>query len=81
MTQLSFPSQTRSDLVSAFEQHQEQARYFLLLNCGGCLDLVDVLSPPEDVTIFVADNHRPLDVCNIYNGDQVSGIIKDPLKS
>ncbi|KAK3866365.1 hypothetical protein Pcinc_028098 [Petrolisthes cinctipes] len=65
------PVKTRSDLVSAFEQHREQARYFLLLNCGGCLDLVDVLSPPEDVKIFVADNHRPLDVCNIYNGDQV----------
>lgn len=49
-----------------------QIKHIILLNCGGCVDIVDILQPPEDIIFFVADNHRPLDICNIYNADQVS---------
>ncbi|XP_063888720.1 cell division control protein 45 homolog isoform X2 [Scylla paramamosain] len=63
------PVQTCTQLLEAFQQHAEQV--VLLVNCGGCVDLVEALQPPDDLVFFVADNHRPLHVCNIYSASQV----------
>nr|XP_053635599.1 cell division control protein 45 homolog [Cherax quadricarinatus] len=65
------PIQTRTDLINAFQQHAEQVKHIVLINCGGCIDLVDLLQPSDDLVFFVADNHRPLDICNIYNAEQI----------
>ena len=46
-------------------------RYVVMINCGATIDLVDFLSPPEDLIIFVADSHRPIDVCNAYSDGQI----------
>ncbi|XP_037802078.1 cell division control protein 45 homolog [Penaeus monodon] len=70
------PIKTRTDLINAYQQHAEQIKHIVLLNCGGCVDIVDILQPPEDIVFFVADNHRPLDICNIYNADQVRILTK-----
>lgn len=43
----------------------------MLINCGGTIDLVDVLEPDEDVVFFVIDSHRPLDLCNVYSNGQI----------
>ena len=47
-----------------------------MINCGGTFDIVDFFEPPEDVVIFVADSHRPTDVCNIYSDGQVRLLMK-----
>ena len=47
-----------------------------MINCGGTVDVVDFLDPPDDVVIFVADSHRPTDVCNIYSDGQVRLLMK-----
>jgi cell division control protein 45 len=52
-----------------------QIKYVVLVNCGGTIDIVDVLQPEEDVVFFVVDSHKPTDVCNIYNNGQVSQIL------
>ncbi|XP_045592564.1 cell division control protein 45 homolog [Procambarus clarkii] len=70
------PVQTRTDLINAVQQHSEQVKHIVLINCGGCVDLVDLLHPPEDLIFFVADNHRPLDICNIYNAEQIRILTK-----
>lgn len=70
------PVQTHSDLADAVQQHSEQIKHIILINCGGCLDLVDLLQPEEDIIFFLADNHRPLDVTNIYNDGQIRVISK-----
>lgn len=46
-------------------------KYFVLLNCGGTLDIVELLEPDEDITFFVLDSHRPTDLCNIYSERQI----------
>lgn len=46
-------------------------KYFVLINCGGSLDLVEVLEPEEDVIFFVLDAHKPTDLCNIYSDGQI----------
>uniref|UniRef100_A0A182N2P9 Uncharacterized protein n=1 Tax=Anopheles dirus TaxID=7168 RepID=A0A182N2P9_9DIPT len=55
----------------AFAEHKGDVRYVLLVNCGGCIDVVDVLQPAQDVVFFVCDSHRPYDVCNVYSDGQV----------
>jgi len=64
----------KSDLVRAFTDnigHDSGVRYVVMINCGATIDLVDFLDPPEDLIIFVADSHRPIDVCNAYNDGQI----------
>ena len=66
--------QGKSDLSKAFEDNTGEdsgVRYVVLLNCGATIDLVDFLDPPKDLVIFVADSHKPIDVCNAYNDGQI----------
>ncbi|XP_030380764.1 cell division control protein 45 homolog [Scaptodrosophila lebanonensis] len=64
-------------LRRAYSEHQGDVKYVLLVNCGGCVDIVELLQPTDDVTFFICDAHRPLDVCNIYSDRQVC-ILGDP---
>ncbi|KAK4878289.1 hypothetical protein RN001_010795 [Aquatica leii] len=60
-----------NDLKNVYRENAEQVKYYVLINCGGTIDLVDVLEPEEDVVIFVLDSHRPTDLCNIYSNGQI----------
>lgn len=59
-------------LQRAFNENKDDIKYVVLINCGGCIDIVEVLQPDDDVVFFVCDSHRPMDVCNIYSDSQVS---------
>lgn len=59
-------------LQRAYSEHQGDVKFVILINCGGCVDIVELLQPDEDVTFFICDSHRPLDVCNIYSDRQVN---------
>lgn len=61
-----------SELKTAYEENNEEIKYVVLVNCGGTVDLVDILQPEEDVVFFVLDSHKPTDVCNVYSDGQVS---------
>lgn len=58
-------------LKRTFDSNKDDCNTFLFINCGGCLDLVELLAPEEEILFFVADSHRPLDLCNIYSDSQV----------
>lgn len=49
-----------------------QFHYFILINCGANIDLLDILQPDEDAIFFVCDTHRPVNVVNVYNDTQVT---------
>ena len=79
------PVRGKTDLIQAFKDnigHAEDTdigstvKYVIMINCGGTIDLVEFFDPPEDVVIFVADSHRPTDVCNIYSDGQVRLLMK-----
>lgn len=59
------------DFKRAFEENCKDVKYFVLINCGGTIDIVDVLEPEEDIVFFVLDSHRPTDLCNIYSNGQI----------
>ncbi|XP_063050623.1 cell division control protein 45 homolog [Engraulis encrasicolus] len=64
------------DLSTAFTEHKDQYRYFVLINCGANVDLLETLQPDDDTIFFICDTHRPVDVVNIYNDTQIKLLIK-----
>ncbi|CAG5924539.1 unnamed protein product [Menidia menidia] len=64
------------DLGTAFLEHKEQFRYFVLINCGANVDLLEMLQPDDDSIFFICDTHRPVDVVNVYNDTQIKLLIK-----
>uniref|UniRef100_A0A8C6D4H5 Cell division cycle 45 n=1 Tax=Moschus moschiferus TaxID=68415 RepID=A0A8C6D4H5_MOSMO len=64
------------ELETAFLEHKEQFRYFVLINCGANVDLLDILQPDEEAVFFVCDTHRPVNVVNVYNDAQIKLLIK-----
>ncbi|XP_054283737.1 cell division control protein 45 homolog isoform X1 [Macrosteles quadrilineatus] len=65
------PVQGIQDMITAYEEHASEVKYVILVNCGGTLDIVEILQPEPDVIFYIVDNHRPTDVCNIYNNEQI----------
>lgn len=59
-------------LNRSYQEHAEDTKCVVLINCGGTIDIVELLQPPEDVVFFILDSHKPTDVCNIYSNGQVS---------
>ncbi|XP_019869909.1 cell division control protein 45 homolog [Aethina tumida] len=59
------------DLKTAYRENCNDVKYFVLVNCGGTIDIVETLEAEEDVTFFIIDSHRPTDLCNIYSNGQV----------
>lgn len=64
------------ELETAFLEHKEQFSYFVLINCGANVDLLEILQPDEDSVFFVCDTHRPVNVVNVYNDTQIKLLIK-----
>lgn len=58
-------------LKRIFDDNKNDCSNFLFINCGGCVDIVELLAPEENILFFVCDSHRPLDLCNIYSDSQV----------
>lgn len=42
-----------------------------MINCGGTIDLVQVLEPKDNVIFFIIDSHMPVDLCNVYSEKQI----------
>lgn len=59
------------DLTAAYRENCADVRIFIFINCGGTVDLVEILEPEEELIFFILDSHRPTDLCNIYSTSQV----------
>lgn len=49
-------------------------QYFVLINCGANVDLLEMLQPEDDSVFYICDTHRPVDVVNVYNDTQVKSV-------
>ncbi|KAK9501716.1 hypothetical protein O3M35_012391 [Rhynocoris fuscipes] len=65
------PVEGLQDLIQSYRKYSEQAKYVLLINCGGTIDIVEKLQPNDDVIFFIVDSHKPTDVCNVFSRSQV----------
>jgi AGAP011961-PA len=66
-----FPVLDTEDLFQVYNHHRNSVKYVLFLNIGATFDVIDLLEPEEEQVFFIADNHRPIDVYNIYRGEQL----------
>uniref|UniRef100_A0A8C6TDA7 CDC45 cell division cycle 45 homolog (S. cerevisiae) n=1 Tax=Neogobius melanostomus TaxID=47308 RepID=A0A8C6TDA7_9GOBI len=61
------------DLGTAFLEHKEQFRYFVLINCGANVDLLEMLQPDDDMVFLSCLFMR---VCFFFFLPQVKLLIK-----
>ncbi|KAG8455927.1 hypothetical protein GDO86_001935 [Hymenochirus boettgeri] len=64
------------ELETLFLEHKEQFRYFVLINCGANIDILETLQPQEETIFYICDTHRPIDVVNVYNDSQIKLLIR-----
>lgn len=50
-------------------------KHIVLINCGGTLDIIEILEPNDDIIFFIIDSHKPTDVCNVYSSSQVNDFL------
>lgn len=73
------PVCTISELRDTYNEHIYDSKNVIMINCGGTIDIIEVLQPERDVTFFIADSHKPTDLYNIYINNQVRLLCKpDP---
>lgn len=61
----------REEIKRAYVENSDDVKYFVLINCGGTIDIAEELEADDNVTFFILDSHRPIDLCNIYSTEQV----------
>ncbi|KAL1502492.1 hypothetical protein ABEB36_007627 [Hypothenemus hampei] len=61
----------KEEIKSAFNENCEDVKYFVLINCGGTIDIAEELQAQDEIIFFILDSHRPIDLCNIYSTEQV----------
>ena len=71
------PVSDLNDLQSAYNQRKKSVKYVLMINIGAIFDVVDFFEPEDEQVIFVADNHRPIDVYNVYRDGQLRLLMKE----
>lgn len=63
--------QGKDDIRQAYSENCEDVKHFVLINCGGTIDIAEEVQAEDDVVFFILDSHRPIDLCNIYSTEQV----------
>ena len=48
-----------------------QIRSILMLNCGGLFNLEEYIELSEDITIYVLDSHRPVNLRNAFWNNEI----------
>ncbi|XP_062507157.1 cell division control protein 45 homolog isoform X2 [Corticium candelabrum] len=64
-----------TSLQGVFEEHGDQIKHVVMINCGGSVDILEILQPQEDVSFYIIDSHRPLFLDNIFNQQQVKLLV------
>lgn len=59
------------DLKGAYQENCNDVKYFVFINCGGTVNIVDLFEPADDAVFFIVDSHRPTHLDNIYSDGQV----------
>ena len=54
-----------------------QNTVIVLIDCGGNLNISEVLEPLPDSQVFVLDSHTPYDLDNVYDGQSVKMVIPE----
>ncbi|XP_065891076.1 cell division control protein 45 homolog isoform X2 [Dysidea avara] len=70
------PVSGKTELREAYAAHVEESKCVVMVNCGGCFNILELLQPTSDVKFYIIDSYRPLLLENIYNHGQVNILIR-----
>ncbi|KRZ30221.1 Cell division control protein 45 -like protein [Trichinella pseudospiralis] len=62
-----YPVVDPDQLLTKYSDSYQQAKYFIFINCGGTIDISELLQLSKDITVFVLDSHRPFNLENVYS--------------
>ncbi|KAJ1726997.1 DNA replication initiation factor cdc45, partial [Coemansia sp. Benny D160-2] len=66
------PVTNYADIQAAGAQvASRQTRTLVFLNCGGQVDIQDLVALRDDLIVVIIDSHRPLNLYNVYWNEQV----------
>ncbi|KAJ2662241.1 DNA replication initiation factor cdc45 [Coemansia sp. RSA 1200] len=66
------PVTNYADIQAAGAQvASRQTRTLVFLNCGGQVDIQDLVALRDDLVVVIIDSHRPLNLYNVYWNEQV----------
>ncbi|KAG0368720.1 CDC45 family [Gamsiella multidivaricata] len=65
------PVAEMEDIRIEAKKSSASIRSILMLNCGGLFNLEDYINLTEDVTIYVLDSHRPVNLRNAFWNNEV----------
>lgn len=55
-----------------------QINSVVMINCGGYLNLLELVQPDNrEAKFYVIDSHRPLELDNVYNQDQIIIVVRE----
>lgn len=69
------PVATFDNLGSSFEEYSASVDHIIMINFGNSIDIPKILKPPKNLTFFVIDSHRPINVFNYYKNPNVKLLI------
>ncbi|XP_019848713.1 PREDICTED: cell division control protein 45 homolog, partial [Amphimedon queenslandica] len=65
------------DLQKALIDHSGQSSKVVLINCGGGVNIHELIESDERNQFFIIDSYRPLEIDNIYSPEQVNVVIDE----
>lgn len=65
------PVESMDGLCKSFEEYRNSIDTLVMLNFGNSINIPKLLNPPENLTFFILDSHRPINVYNFYKNPQV----------
>lgn len=71
------PVSGKDTFLAAYKEHTDQVKSVVLINCGGSLNVLELLEPEDGVRFYIIDSRRPLELDNVFNQEQVSIVLRE----
>ena len=84
------PVCSNEELYTNYHKHRNDHDFVILVNCGGTVDLGDLLTEEAEdedeevldfedhgVEVFVLDSHRPLSLINVFTDKPITMVLKE----
>lgn len=65
------PVASLDNLWKSFEEYRNSVDAIITINFGNLINLCQLLKPAENLTFYVIDSHRPINVYNYYKNHQI----------
>lgn len=69
------PVASTDNLSKRFEEYRNSVDSIIMINFGNTFNIISTLKPAENITFYVIDSHRPINIYNFYHNPTVKVLI------